>query len=122
MAKRRNKFKALYEHVWMSGPTEISMINLHVPDNLVAENLMEVLFYDNLIADCEIIQNHIHRSYLVDGKIVTEDGDHEMLMMTSNDRLDDALKRIAEKIGNNNHDAMVTSPATGNKNYINWVK
>jgi len=75
----------------MSGGTEISMINLHVPDNLVAENLMEVLFYENLIADCEIIQNNIHRSYLVDGKIVTEDGDHEMYMMTSNDRLEDAL-------------------------------
>lgn len=105
MAKRRNQFKAQYEHVWMAGPTEISMINLHVPDELVATNLMEVLFYDNLIADCEIIQNNIHRSYLVDGKIVTMDGDHRMFMMTSNERLDDALKRIAEKIGNPNHDA-----------------
>jgi len=53
------------------------MINLHVPDNNMAELLLEVLFYDNLIADAEIIQNNIHRSYLVDGKIVTEDGDHQ---------------------------------------------
>lgn len=45
-----------------------------------------------------------------------------MFLMTSDDRLDDALKRISEKINNPNHDAVVTSPSTGNKNYINWVK
>jgi hypothetical protein len=55
MLKRQNKFKDQYEHVWFNGPPGISMINLHVPDNNVAELLMEVLFYDNLIADCEII-------------------------------------------------------------------
>lgn len=106
----------------MTGPPGISMINLHVPDNNVAELLMEVLFYDNLIADCEIIQNNIHRSYLVDGKIVTEDGDHQMYMMTSDERLEDALKRISEKVKNPSYDAMVTVPSTGNKNYIKWVK
>jgi hypothetical protein len=26
MEKRRSQFKAQYEHVWMSGPTGISMI------------------------------------------------------------------------------------------------
>jgi uncharacterized protein involved in tolerance to divalent cations len=98
------------------------MINLHVPDNNMAELLMEVLFYDNLIADAEIIQNNIHRSYLVDGKIVTEDGDHQMYLMTSDERLDDCMKRISEKIRDPKHDAMITVPSTGNKNYINWVK
>jgi uncharacterized protein involved in tolerance to divalent cations len=53
---------------------------------------------------------------------VTEDGDHQMYMMTSDERLDEALKRISEKINSPNHDAMVTVPSTGNKNYINWVK
>lgn len=43
-------------------------------------------------------------------------------MMTSDDRLDDALLRISEKVKDPKYDAMVTVPSTGNKNYINWVK
>jgi len=45
-----------------------------------------------------------------------------MYMMTSDDRLDDALLRISEKVKDPKYDAMVTVPSTGNKNYINWVK
>lgn len=94
------------------------MIELHLPDSNLIEMIMENLFYDNLVADVHIIRNHIHRSYLVDGKIVTEDGDHQVFMMTSDSRLDDCLAMILDKTPNKNVDMVVKSPATGNKNYI----
>jgi uncharacterized protein involved in tolerance to divalent cations len=106
----------------MAGSPGISLIELHLPDSNLIEMIMENLFYDNLVADVQIIRNNIHRSYLVDGKIVTEDGDHQVFMMTSDSRLEDCMAMILEKTPNKNVDMVVKSPATGNKNYIQWVK
>lgn len=94
MEKRKSQFKEKYEHVWMTGPTGISMIQCHVPDYTTSDWVLEGLFYDNLIADAEIIYHNIQRSYLVDGKVVFESGDHELLMMTSDERLQDAVDFI----------------------------
>lgn len=122
MEKRRSQFKEKYEHVWMTGPTGISMIQCHIPDSTTSDWILEGLFYDNLIADAEIIYHHIQRSYLVDGKVVFESGDHELLMTTSDERLQDAVDFIIKRQPNTKIDIMVTAPATGNINYINWVK
>jgi uncharacterized protein involved in tolerance to divalent cations len=122
MEKRRSQFKEKYEHVWMTGPTGISMIQCHIPDSTTSDWILEGLFYDNLIADAEIIYHHIQRSYLVDGKVVFESGDHELLMTTSDERLQDAVDFIIQRQPNTKIDIMVTAPATGNINYINWVK
>ena len=43
-------------------------------------------------------------------------------MTTSDERLQDAINLILEKQPNTKIDIMVTAPATGNLNYINWVK
>ena len=122
MEKRRSQFKNKYEHVWMTGKPEVSMIHCHVPDSTTAEWILEGLFYDNLIADADIIYHNIQRSYLVDGKIVFESGDHEMLMMTSDERVQDAVDFIIARQPNPKIDIMVTAPATGNLNYFNWIK
>ena len=122
MEKRKSQFKEKYEHVWMTGPTGVSMIQCHVPDYTTSDWILEGLFYDNLIADAEIIYHNIQRSYLVDGKVVFESGDHELLMMTSDERLQDAVDFIIKRQPNMKIDIMVTAPATGNLNYINWVK
>jgi hypothetical protein len=43
-------------------------------------------------------------------------------MMTSDERLQDAVDFIIKRQPNMKIDIMVTAPATGNLNYINWVK
>lgn len=43
-------------------------------------------------------------------------------MTTSNERLQEVIKVIAEKTPDPKYDLVVTSPATGNKDYIEWVK
>jgi hypothetical protein len=82
----------------MTGPTGISMIQCHVPDSTTSDWVLEGLFYDNLIADAEIIyRQNLQRSYLVDGKVVFESGDHELLMTTSDERLQEAVDFIIKR-------------------------
>ena len=54
--------------------------------------------------------------------MIIEDGEQSLIMTTSNERLPDLIKYIREKTPNPKHDLVVTSPATGNKQYIEWVK
>jgi hypothetical protein len=43
-------------------------------------------------------------------------------MTTSNERLKEAMKAIAESTPDPRYELAVTSPATGTKEYIEWVK
>lgn len=43
-------------------------------------------------------------------------------MTTSNENLKEVMKVIAEKTPDPKYDLVVTTPTTGNKEYIEWVK
>ena len=49
------------------------------------------------------------------------DGEMQVFMTTADDRLDDLIKTIEEKIPNSYLDILVTTPVTGNIKYIDYV-
>ena len=54
--------------------------------------------------------------------MITEDGEIKMLMTTTDERLNGVLSAVAIIHNNPKFDYIVTSPATGNKLYFEWVK
>ena len=122
MAERKAKFKDQFEHVWVSGPTGISIVEMTLPDSNSADLLIDGLFYDNMIADVENMNYGMSRSFLRGGKIVTEDGEQKLIMTTSDERLEEVMAYVKDKVPNLKHDLITLTPATGNKIYINWVK
>ena len=122
MAERKAQFKEKFEHVWISGPTGISIIEMTLPDSNSADNLIDGLFYDNMIADVENMNYGMTKSYMRGGKIVFEDGEQKLIMTTSDERLDEVMAYVKKSVPNVKHDLITLTPATGNKIYINWVK
>ena len=91
-------------------------------DSNQAQNLIDNLFFDNLVADVEIITTNMITSYVRGDQMITEDGEIKLLMTTTDERLADVLKNVAMIHTNPKFDYLVTSPATGNKFYFEWVK
>jgi len=122
MAERKSQFREQFKHVWISGPTGISQITVTMTDSNQAQNLIDNLFFDNLVADVEIITTNMITSYVRGDQMITEDGEIKLLMTTTDERLADVLKNVAMIHTNPKFDYLVTSPATGNKFYFEWVK
>ena len=49
-------------------------------------------------------------------------GQQSLIMTTTHQRTDELIKYIGANAPDPNYDLVVTSPATGNKEYIEWVK
>lgn len=122
MAARKANFQKQYEHVWASGPTGISVVQMTFTDGVSMDALVEGLFTDNLIADVENVSSGVSRQFLRGGKLVIEDGEQSLIMTTTNENLETVMKVIADKTPDPKYDLVVTTPATGNKEYIEWVK
>merc|ERR1712046_557676 len=66
----------------------------------------------------------------VEGKVLTTDeNQHKLIMLTSDDRVAEAIEEVGEYYSNNAHmqkypkfDLIVTPLVTGSKEYIEWVK
>ena len=122
MAERKSQFREQFKHVWISGPTGISQVTVTMADLNSAQNLIDNLFYDNLVADIEVITTNMITSYVRGDQMITEDGEVKMLMTTTDERLNGVLSAVAMIHNNPKFDYIVTSPATGNKFYFEWVK
>ena len=95
MAERRAKFEQSYKHIWTSGPTGASMVHLTVENQNVAEDVIGKLFQKTLIADVSDYQNGVSRRYLNSGKIVSDDKQHSLIMITSDDRVAELVEAVA---------------------------
>ena len=91
-------------------------------DSNSAQNLIDNLFFDNLVADVEVITSNMMTSYVRGDQMITEDGEIKLLMTTTDERLNGCLSAVAMIHNNPKFDYVVTSPATGNKFYFEWVK
>ena len=75
LAARRTKFAGKFEHVWIDGDTQISMVQLTLSDGSQLDNLIDALLWDNLFSDCDVIKEGMSRMFLRGGKEVTEDSE-----------------------------------------------
>jgi uncharacterized protein involved in tolerance to divalent cations len=103
------------------------MVHLTVETRDVAEFLITKLFQKTLIADVTDYQSGVSRRYTKFGKMITEDSQHSLVMITSDDRIAELIEEVASSSVNKSSnpgyfDLVVTPLATGSKEYITWVK
>jgi len=128
MAARRSSFEKQFRNVWATGPTGISIATYTAPDRATADELVGRLFYNTLIADVEEYVSHATtRAYLKHNHMVVEQKETQIKleMLTSDDRIAELIEEVAVNQPAGAYpefDLVVTPLATGNKEYIQWVK
>lgn len=125
MQERTKGFSEIYSHTWSHGPTGISKFQFVVSEKGKGNQIIEQLFDKRLIADVEIFENPIKRSYTQDGKINWNGGDYRVSGITTDDKVSDLIALVVKNEANNTYphtDVLVTALATGSKDYIMWAK
>jgi len=97
------------------------LAQLTVRDQKTADVVVEHLFYDNVIADARTFKDPVSRHFLKHGHQVVEDGEHKIVMVTSDDRAQDLVKTVGQQLNYDKFDLVFVPISTGNKNYIEWV-
>lgn len=126
MAERRAKFEQKFRNVWSTGPTGVSYMQMTMNND--PSELISKLFKDTLVADEWNVVSSVKRSFLKHGHESYEDNRHHLTMVTSDDRVAEAIEVIVNyNADETKHDGIpfdliVTPLATGSKDYIDWVK
>ena len=121
MNERRAQFSEQYANVWAAEQTGTYMCHLTVQDSVTGDNLITHLFQDNIVADARRFKHPTYRSFSKRGHQIVEDGEHKVIMVTSDDRQKDLVTSVGNFLNNEKFDLIFIPIATGNKNYIEWV-
>jgi len=93
-----------------------------VSDSLTANKIVNELFYENLVADTRTFRTGLTKSFMKNGhEVIFDDGEHNIVMMTSDDRRQDLMKTIKKVTNDEKYDLVFIPVSTGNKDYIEWV-
>ena len=76
---------------------------------------------DNIVADVRSFKTPITKTWYKNGFEIIDDGEHNLVLITSDDRLKDLEKTVAETLKQENFDLVYIPISTGNRNYIDWV-
>lgn len=93
MAARRSAFEKAFRHVWAAGTTGVSMIQMSVPNHV--PELTAKLFRKTLVADVTDYVENVKKSWKHHGRITWEDQRHKLTMLTSDDRIAEAIEEVA---------------------------
>lgn len=97
------------------------MAHLTVADEGTAARVIESLFFENIIADARTFKEPFSRHFVKNRRQVSEDGEHKIIMVTSDDRAPDLLKTVGSVLNNEKFGLVQLPISTGNKNYFQWV-
>lgn len=125
MKARMTEFEKRFKHVWATGATGVSWMQMTVDSRSDAEQIIAKLFQKTLIADVQDINHVYQRVYTRDGKLITDENQHKLIMLTSDIRVAPAIEEVAAFYGRTDYpafDLIVTPLVTGSKEYIEWVK
>lgn len=118
---RRAQFSSEFGNVWVNGPTQVFMAYMSVADQGMRDNIINNLFFENVVADVRTFKQPMTKSFMKNGNIIVEDGEHEIIVITSDDRSKDLLSTVQKTTGNDKFDMVFIPVSTGNRNYIEWV-
>jgi len=96
-----------------------------VSEKAKGQSIIQKLFEERLIADVEIFENPIKRTYTQNGKVNWGGGDFRVVGLTTDDKINDMITSVVKQEDKGTYpstDILVTSLATGSKDYILWVK
>ena len=83
---------------------------------------MDGLFQENCIADARTFKEPVARNYIRKGHQIIEDGEYQLVAVTTDDRAKDMTKIVEGLLKNHeNFDLVMIPLSTGNKNYFEWV-
>lgn len=130
MSKRRKAHEHAFEFVWAAGPTGVSVVQLTAVKEDLTDNILTSAFRDTLLADSQIFKHHAKRYYIANGKWQAEPNNSDKVYMITSDRrvaeLVQHVTKMLKESGDSGDeppaDVIVTPLATGNKDYIEWVK
>lgn len=83
--------------------------------------MLNQLFQKHLIADAQEFMQDLHRVNLFNGAMSPTMNRHKLQLVTGSDRVDELIQEIVLHKGKE-IDVTVQSCATGNRNYIEWVR
>jgi uncharacterized protein involved in tolerance to divalent cations len=89
------------------------------------EDLIGRLYHDTMVADEWDMVKSVKRNYLKNGQTQWADDRHHLTMITSDDRVAEAIEEVAAWSNRKDgmpFDLVVLPVATGSKEYIEWVK
>ena len=75
-----------------------------------------------MVADVEKIQYGVTRTFLKGGKMIISGGQYALIMTTTTEKVEELITFVGAHAADPNFDLVVTTPATGNVRYIEWVK
>jgi hypothetical protein len=126
MAQRRAKFEQKFRNVWSTGPTGVSFMQMTINND--PSDMISRLYKETMVADEWNVVSSVKRSFLKDRKMTSESNRHHVTLVTSDDRVAEAIELIVDyaadetKVDGIPFDLIVTPLATGSKDYIEWVK
>lgn len=82
---------------------------------------MNDLFKDNAIADVRYYKQPVTKSWQYHDHMVVDDGEHVLVMITSDDRAQDLRTRVAASLNLEKFDLVFIPISTANRNYIDFV-
>lgn len=121
LESRRAQFSSEFGHVWISGATNAYMAHMTVQDQKTADFLIENLFFENVVADARTFKEPVSRHFLKSGHQIVEDGEHKVIMVTTDDRAKDLVKTCGKLLNNEKFEMDFIPISTGNKNYFEWI-
>lgn len=121
LAARRAQFTSEFGHVWVSGATNTYMAHMTVQDSKTADYIIENLFFENVVADARTFKEPVSRHFLKNGHQIVEDGEHKIIMVTTDDRGKDLAKTCGKLLNNDKFELDLVPISTGNKNYFEWA-
>lgn len=83
---RRAQFTSEFAHVWVNGPTGITMAQMTVADKGTADKIIDNVFFENVVADARTFKGSLTKSFNKNGQEIILDGEHNIVFITSNDR------------------------------------
>jgi hypothetical protein len=117
--------QAQYDHLWISGDPGITVGQMVIPDSKEIEKLKTHLFYYNIIAEMwteKAMQAGVFKYTNEDAQMIKSDGEHRVMFITTNPRVDELMAVCEEILGKDKFDLVLQTPKSGNRYYIEWVK
>lgn len=93
MAARRSAFEKAFRNVWATGSTGVSMLHMTLPGHV--EQLTAKLFKNTMVADVTDYAENAKKSWTHNHKITWDDHRHKLTMVTSDDRVAEAIEEVA---------------------------
>lgn len=125
LQKRTEDMSSQYKHVWFSGETGITFAQLTMYGRVPADDLIQKLYHENIIADSWYIKSDtLSQTYIDDGQMTTTEGERKLIMITTDGRLNELKSYVHKIMGANDQakasdqDLIFFKPKTGNKDYF----